>query len=505
MARKMSGSYVIAKLFLAGRRRLAHLVSTPFARFVGTLVTAFLLAFVFFQDRDNTFGYAGQSVVLPFLAVLGVLRIFTPRGYRRIVASQGMLFALLAFVFVVSVEITQSATIVLRYMGTVFVFWAPLWTVAQLASSAWSVADVLVVLVSSAIGLAGLNAVGPTVLGRIVLPEYNLDIDHRPTRNVMFTNEDGVQPPLPASTYTEDGFNIVFLGDSFTEGGGPLKWGDKPFPALLEEELRGLYPSLDVRVANFGWSSSSPVLQLRQLRDIGKKYHPKVIVQALDMTDFHNDLNYDAQLHAALRPKITIFRALQVRFLGVVDYFEWLRRHWTWGPWVPKYHRGVQLPEHIFFFAFQPLQESEQYFRVTRETILQTEAYARTLGARYMLVIIPRYQQYNRAECPHDASTADMFPPDDRFVLTPFEYFADMAKTVSFPIRSLLEPFRQARGAPTVFENNPHFSPFGNSVAAKTISRFLMEDGFLPGLPTEPIDGAGTEGPEAADLGASLY
>ena len=46
------------------------------------------------------------------------------------------------------------------------------------------------------------------------------------------------------------------------------------------------------------WVSSSPLLNLRLLRDVGHKYRPDLVVYSLDMTDFRDDLHYEHALEA---------------------------------------------------------------------------------------------------------------------------------------------------------------------------------------------------------------
>src|SRR5262249_12872070 len=72
------------------------------------------------------------------------------------------------------------------------------------------------------------------------------------------------------------------------------------------------------------------VLQARQLRDLGAKYAPRLVVQAFDMTDFHDDLvarERLARMRAGGGGEASIFRAFGVGAslaLGVEDYGEWL-------------------------------------------------------------------------------------------------------------------------------------------------------------------------------------
>ena len=98
------------------------------------------------------------------------------------------------------------------------------------------------------------------------------NVQHNMLKNLMYrpTNEDGIRSRRQPAEFDADGFNIVFLGDSFTYG-WKLRF-EQSFPHRVEQSLRKHFPRRDVKVANFGWISSSPLLSSRRLRDIGANY-----------------------------------------------------------------------------------------------------------------------------------------------------------------------------------------------------------------------------------------
>lgn len=115
------------------------------------------------------------------------------------------------------------------------------------------------------------------------------DVDHRMLPDGDEINEDGVRAPPPGS-FQEDDYNIIFLGDSFTFGMGVP--ANLAFPYQFEQIVQQRKPELHVRVADFGWTGSSPLLSYRLLQDIGSHYHPDLVILAIDMTDFHDDLMF---------------------------------------------------------------------------------------------------------------------------------------------------------------------------------------------------------------------
>ena len=149
--------------------------------------------------------------------------------------------------------------------------------------------NLAVLLGVSIVCLVALEVIGRTILLRDKLYLVN-DVDHRLDPDWEGVNDDGLRENREAADISPDAFNILMLGDSYVMGLGlPV---DRAPPAALEAELRRRRPDLDVNVLNFGWTSASPLLSHRQLRDIGHRYHPDLILECVDMTDMHDDIKY---------------------------------------------------------------------------------------------------------------------------------------------------------------------------------------------------------------------
>jgi hypothetical protein len=131
------------------------------------------------------------------------------------------------------------------------------------------------------------------------------DIDHRLKPNIEGNNSDGIRCNKEPDAFAPEHLNIIFLGDSFVYGKKvPTKY---IFPQRFERMANSYCnPELTVNVANFGWTSSSPYLSFRLLKDIASKYNPDIVFLCIDMTDFHDDLKYQSVIK---RPK-TIFKMI---------------------------------------------------------------------------------------------------------------------------------------------------------------------------------------------------
>jgi len=370
-----------------------------------------------------------------------------------------------------------------RHLLQLLLVWIPIALLLHLPSLRRRWRQLLLALGGLALALLALAAVGPLLVARFAMPLYNMDIDHRPKPAEGRFNIDGVAPDQPPESYQPDEFVIVFLGDSFTQG---FELEDPPggFPFLVEATLKRRHPELNLRVANFGWVSSSPVLQARQLRDIGAAYHPDLVVQCLDMTDFGNDLSYARQLEDAgmdIDLDLSIFDVAEVWLswtLGLSDLRGWLRARLAFAPQQAQPPvNAADLPP--FFPLLQPLEQSEAALAETWAWILATRDVARDLDADYALVVLPRYQQFDPTQCPGDWEGPEQLPADSPHLLEPFRWAEQRRQQAAFPVWPLLEAFQQAPARPLVFDHDPHYNPAGHRVAAEAIAERIEAAGLL--------------------------
>ena len=138
----------------------------------------------------------------------------------------------------------------------------------------------------------------PRVLEALVISRvaasYELNVDHRLWPDGNEINSDSARFRGEAEDLSDDDHVMLFLGDSFTFGFN-LAY-DASYPYRFEEMVRGPQCRAPVRAVNMGWTSASPLLALRLLRQVGAKYRPSLVIYSLDMTDFHDDLRYERRL-----------------------------------------------------------------------------------------------------------------------------------------------------------------------------------------------------------------
>src|SRR5262249_14495024 len=153
----------------------------------------------------------------------------------------------------------------------------------------------------------------------------------------------------------------------------------------LMEENEAIPP---VKVANFGWMSSSPILDYRRLLRIGRKYKPRLIVLCVDIGDFDDDLRY-------------------MRLLDVKDPFSptrFLLRRWG----LTRYYQRLagffggtkDASEDYFYIIKEPLKESKKYTGEIEKNIRLINNFCKNdLHAQFVMILLPRYIEYNKKEC----------------------------------------------------------------------------------------------------------
>ena len=287
------------------------------------------------------------------------------------------------------------------------------------------------------------------------------DVDHRPPPFAFGTDAQGLRGTPPPEEFAQPGVNVVFLGDSFTWG--YLVQPEEAFPSVVGRRLRERFPAADLRVANFGWPSSSPLLSWRRLVDQGPDYSPDLVVLAIDMTDFGDDIRWGRMLERRgmyrLYDRIPI--ALRLFELLFRDRYEHLVVQSSGGGPVQRY-----------FACEQPLEQSRPWIDVLQRNVDRIQSWCTEHAADFVLVVLPRGHQYDARESP-DSWEKDCYTQLGPYSLEPFRYFEEQSREVDYPVVSILEDFRASNAFPTCFDWDPHWNATGHRIAAEAIARAL--------------------------------
>lgn len=365
---------------------------------------------------------------------------------------------------------------------------APLWGLVAVPWAAHRLPQIGLMLAGLGLGLGGVHLSGPWVVAQFAMPDHQLDLDHRPKPAPGRRNLDGVAPDVPPEDYAADDFVLLVLGDSFTEG-VQLEDPQAAFAFVAQRALQAARPGQRIRVANFGYTSSSPVLQARQLRAFGAKYRPDLVLQCFDMSDFNDDLRYGrllAEDGADLTLRLSIWQVLPVWAawsIGVADVPTWLRYQRRGADQAPAPATGPPGSDRLpprFFSMKQPLDQSLAHMMPSWGHIGFTRELAADLGAAYALVVLPRYQQFAPEAAPRDWERPTMVGADGAHATEPFRFLAQQAQRDGVRAISLLPAFQAHGSAASVLADDPHYTADGHHIAGTALAQALLEGGLIP-------------------------
>lgn len=417
------------------------------------------------KRRSRAFAALSASCALLFLAILAVQR-FAGRAIVR-AANEGRLSEALERWFQIQggMPLQRMMDRVDDRFGGVAALIAGVWALVAVVVLArrlrpralWVPAAVLAWWVAFELVAA------PFLVETLYLQHYHIvrDPDHRPEGWGKAWNSDALRGTPEPEEFTDETFNLVFLGDSFTYG--YRLEAPQAFPALVGRLVADARPELDVRVANFGWTSSSPLLSLRRLRDIGERYRPDLVVLCVDMTDFHDDIRWRNMLDR--RGLYTLYDKLpiSVKVLDAVvpDAFARVVAWSVGGSPVPRY-----------FITEAPLEETRRWMQPLADNVAEIDRWCADHGAEFVLVVLPRAYQYSEREAPENWE-ADRYTVLGPYSAEPFRFFEELAPSAPYPIVPLLDDFRETHVFPTCFRDDSHWNPSGHRVAADAIARAL--------------------------------
>jgi len=340
-----------------------------------------------------------------------------------------------------------------------------------------------------------------TLLIARIAGAHALDVDHRLSPDGGEINSDGARFFGEPGELADEDFVALFMGDSFTFGWS-LPYEDA-YPYQLEKLAREAGCDPTVRVVNMGWTSSSPLLSLRLLREVGWEYRPDLVVYSLDMTDFHDDLRYERALREG--------RDLQLDLPAMLERLVATELPWARGALPPLALLTAELrgkgegdapsledlelpgPNDRYFITEHPLDETRAAIeRGVMKNLAEWHAFAsEELGARTAVVIYPRAYQYSKRES-IDSWEASLHTRLGPYAREPFRYFAERAAELPYPVLDILPAFEASRQFPLYFRTDPHWTRLGARVAARAVFAALRDRGMLP-------CGGGGEGGEGGE------
>jgi len=315
------------------------------------------------------------------------------------------------------------------------------------------------------------------------------------TGSFVRTNADGLRSGWTRESFRTQHDRIAVIGDSFTFGLGVND--DETTPYFLEQLLRERLGRDDVGVLNAGTISWSPLIERNAFRDVVRDYHPTVTVLLLDVTDIGDDYKYAQDIVPESDPDDPRFVTDTVepeplfallKLTGpIVDVLrtpravlDTLRGETAdTDPW--RHFRleidGVVETNRWFVLRY-PLDKTRPYFEKTLSYARDIARDVRAADSEILVVVPPRYFQWNDRECPNDWNLRQR-TRNEPYEHEYFKFFDEAAKKEAFPIISLLPAFQATDRFPLVLDHDAHWNKEGNRFVAETLADLLLERGLV--------------------------
>lgn len=377
------------------------------------------------------------------------------------------------------------------------------------------VGAIVLVLALAEIGIRYLHPAGGTLLYTLIYsPEYH----HANRRNQtlifeanafgpsnlekeggsVHTNGVGLRSFHDREEFLKYPRRVLFLGDSFTFGFYVPQ--DNAFPQLLEKRWRENLGENEVAVLNAGVVSYSPFLEKLMYERELASWKPQIVLQMLDATDVADDIQYTGQVRQGpggpFFPRQGFLEilpagdswtdrcALCQRFFVPFSLLKGLLFHPVMmsttiiGPSAIRLEVGGREETNNFFIYRHPLETTLPYFEAMLANIEAVAREVEKAGGKYMLVVPPRFQHWNKRECPNNWE-ADQYALDEPYQDEMFRFFEERRASLGFPLLNLLPAFRSAQEFPLVFEDDPHWNSAGHRFVAQAIDAELARLGWL--------------------------
>ena len=313
------------------------------------------------------------------------------------------------------------------------------------------------------------------------------------------TNEDGFRTGHDRGEFLHYRDRIVVLGDSFTFGADVRQ--EFVFPEVMEKLLRQKLRRDDVGVLNAGTISYSPLLGKRIFDGIVVNYRPTLVLYVLDVTDIGDDYNYERELvgngpgshfdwtglrtahyYGALAELVDLEWVLDVLDRPITPLLRLAgsrsapAREYDWYDF--RALIGGQIEKNRYFIYRHPLEQTRPYFDRTWGYITKLADSVRRSGARFELIVAPRYHHWNPRESPKNWEDEE-YELNEPFQYEYFRYFDERRASAPFEIFDLLPAFRATTEFPLVFEDDPHWNEAGHAFVARTLATHLLEHDWV--------------------------
>lgn len=338
-------------------------------------------------------------------------------------------------------------------------------------------------------------------------PSHRLFILHDDEGKPIFatTNEDGLRSTYSREQFLRFGKRVAVLGDSFTFGFKVDQ--EAAFPQVLERTLRARLGTPDLGVLNAGITTYSPYVEHLLFEGVVAAYRPDLVLLVVDATDIADDAAFSRVARtrgtttsfgtsSVWRPSgespgdySALYQRLQplgnaVQGLLLQPFASATTISTVFGEPTRITIDGVEERNKWFIYR-HPLDKTRPYFDATLKHITDTASAAERIGAKFVLVIAPRFQHWNPRECPDNREKGE-YTLNEPFQNEYLRFFDEAKSSSAFPIVGLIDALRATKEFPLVFRDDPHWNRRGHAVVADALAEVILERQWISRNPEDP-------------------
>ncbi len=288
--------------------------------------------------------------------------------------------------------------------------------------------------------------------------------------------------------YFTDGYSILMLGDSSTQGLGVSE--ENTFASLLERRFRN--NNLNVEVWNAGVESYSPIIHCLYLKENLGKIKPDMVIMNLDLSDIQDDFIYEKfavydsngeliGINTLTDKNIlkNVHRFLRNNLFSYYYFSVELFRNRTKGyEIIPASYVGDISSDKYFLTRFN-LSENKtlKYYNITFNYIKRCRDLSEKGDAKFVLVSYPMGSlvkgEWNGGR---KINRVDEF---DVYSLNFFKRLKDFAEKENITYIDTYELFVNATKHSLFYYYDPHMTGNGTDIVAEGIYRGLLDSNLI--------------------------
>jgi hypothetical protein len=268
---------------------------------------------------------------------------------------------------------------------------------------------------------------------------------------------------------------------------------------VMQRTLRERFGDDQVAVLAGAAISYSPYLYRQLYRSVFSKYRPTVVMLVLDASDVGDDVQYERENvgsadslrfdlpdEAPRRAYVAVYRIAEP-LLDAIGYHLAYPYDTFFRPGVSSYDYydfelrvGESIEKNRFFIYRHPPEVTRAYFDATLATINDIAREVRADGARFVLVVAPRYHHWSERECPGNWEVRQyQYTGREEFVDEYIHYFDAKAPALDYSVLGLLPAFRSTDRFPLVFATDPHWNDAGHAFVADVLCEYLARQEWV--------------------------